>query len=118
MNIETLKSAAEKATPGPWEAVAWTCHAATAIRAAGVIVADTSGHGRHSDECVLDAAYIAAANPAAVLALIASHERLLVVARDFSEVLDELGLHCECGEADCRTTRLRAAIAQAARSAA
>jgi hypothetical protein len=38
---------------------------------------------------------------------------LLTVANDFDEALTELGLHCECGQADCRTTRLRAAIAKA-----
>jgi hypothetical protein len=39
-------------------------------------------------------------------------DRLLQVARDFNEALGELGLHCECGEAGCRTTRLRAALAE------
>lgn len=38
-------------------------------------------------------------------------EQLVAVARDFDEALGELGLHCECGEPDCRTTRLRAALA-------
>ena len=50
--------------------------------------------------------------------LIAAVPELLVVARDFDEALTELGLHCECGQADCRTTRLRAAIAKAIGSAA
>lgn len=45
--------------------------------------------------------------------LIAAAPDLLTVARDFNEVLRELGKFCECGEADCRTTRLRAAIAKA-----
>jgi hypothetical protein len=45
--------------------------------------------------------------------LIAAAPELLVSASDFLEVLTENGLLCECGEADCRTTRLRAAIAKA-----
>lgn len=45
--------------------------------------------------------------------LIAAAPELLEVAQDFQEALQELGLFCECGEADCRTTRLRAAIAKA-----
>jgi len=40
------------------------------------------------------------------------------VAYDFNEVLGELGKHCECGEPDCRTTRLRAALAKAEGGAA
>lgn len=38
---------------------------------------------------------------------------LLVVARDFDDVLRERGMRCECGEADCRTTRLDAVLAKA-----
>lgn len=38
---------------------------------------------------------------------------LMQVAQDFLEVLGEEGLFCECGEPDCRTTRLRAAIKKA-----
>ncbi|SKC78519.1 hypothetical protein SAMN05445504_2414 [Burkholderia sp. CF099] len=38
---------------------------------------------------------------------------LLVVANDFEEALGELHLFCECGQEDCRTTRLRAALAKA-----
>lgn len=45
--------------------------------------------------------------------LIAAAPELLEVAKDFQEALRELGLFCECGESDCRTTRLRAAIAKA-----
>jgi hypothetical protein len=45
--------------------------------------------------------------------LIAAAPDLLVVAKDFEEALGELHMFCECGEADCRTTRLRAAIAKA-----
>ncbi|WP_143292322.1 hypothetical protein [Burkholderia pseudomallei] len=45
--------------------------------------------------------------------LFAAAPDLLVVARDFEEALRELDMFCECGEVDCRTTRLRAAIAKA-----
>lgn len=45
--------------------------------------------------------------------LIAAAPELLTVAHDFEEALKELGQECECGEKDCRTTRLRAAIAKA-----
>jgi hypothetical protein len=45
--------------------------------------------------------------------LMAAAPELLVVAHDFHEALQELGLLCECGQPDCRTTRLRSAIAKA-----
>lgn len=49
-------------TLGPWQAVNWTCHAPTTIKAAdGTVVADTSGFGRHTDDCIPDARLIAAA---------------------------------------------------------
>lgn len=47
---------------------------------------------------------------------VALNEQLLKVARDFDEALGELGLHCNCGQPDCRTTRLRAAIQDAENS--
>jgi hypothetical protein len=78
VDTEKLKALALAATPGPWKAIEWTCHAPTTIRAGavGITVADTTGHGRHSDACAVDAAFIAEANPAAVLELIAEVERL------------------------------------------
>lgn len=48
----------------------------------------------------------------AVEALIKERDALLVVARDFDEALRERGMRCECGEEDCRTTRLDAALAR------
>lgn len=51
-----------KHTPGPWIAKEYTCHAATTIIAAdGTPVAETSGFGRMSNDCVADARLIAAA---------------------------------------------------------
>lgn len=56
---------------------------------------------------------IGPAEQAANARLIAAAPDLLAVANDFNEALGELGMHCECGQPDCRTTRLRAAIAKA-----
>lgn len=43
---------------------------------------------------------------------------LLQVAHDFSEAMEERAMLCECGETDCRTSRMRAAIARAEGGAA
>ena len=78
MNIEELKRLAEAATPGPWKVAEWTA----GQRSCEVM---TCRHHRVvSDAIWLDAAYIAAANPAAVLSLIAEIERLkdLLIKRD------------------------------------
>lgn len=40
----------------------------------------------------------------------ADMQELVKVAHDFDEALGELGIHCECGLRDCRTTRLRAVL--------
>lgn len=45
--------------------------------------------------------------------IISAAPQLLEVANDFAEALTELGLLCECGAPECRTTKLRAAIAKA-----
>lgn len=47
-----------------------------------------------------------------VAELIDQRDALLVIAHDFDEVLRERHLRCECGEADCRTSRLDAALAR------
>ncbi|CAM2143715.1 protein of unknown function [Pararobbsia alpina] len=44
--------------------------------------------------------------------LISAAPDLYRVAKDFEEVLKELGLFCECGRDDCRTTRLRVALSK------
>lgn len=96
---------APKHTPGPWRA----------SPRGGAVVADfpvpeisgsddVEAYGGH-----LIAESIAPQN----VPVIAAAADLLQVAKDFSEVLEELGIACECGEPDCRTTRLRAAIAKA-----
>lgn len=54
---------------------------------------------------------------AEVAELIAERDALRVVANDFSEVMREKGFRCECGEDDCRTTRLDAVLARIGREA-
>lgn len=81
MNITELKELAEKATPGPWFVVGqpWNPKADFIVAGSedphvGQYVADTEdfdGEGRNVQE---NAAYIAAANPAAILELIAKLE--------------------------------------------
>jgi len=77
IDLDKLEALARAATPGPWIAAAWTCHAPTTIKSAGgaVAIAETTGFGRDSDECAVDASFIATANPAAVLELIALARR-------------------------------------------
>lgn len=94
---------AAKHTPGEWH---------TSDVGRGLVIYDESGwavadakvfHSRRTmGEALANARLIAAAPD------------LLVVANDFKEALAELGPSCECGQPDCRTTRLRAAIAKAA----
>lgn len=48
-------------TPGPWKAASWQCHAETSVMAGSQQVAECSGLGRHSDDCLADARLIAAA---------------------------------------------------------
>jgi len=55
---------AQKHTPEPWRAAKWNCHGETSVLAGPesdpVCVAETIGHGRHSDECIPDARRIVA----------------------------------------------------------
>lgn len=49
----------EKASVRPWDAVEWACRAPITIKDAdGLVVADCSALGRHSLDCVPDAALI------------------------------------------------------------
>ena len=75
-DLQQLKALALAATPGPWKAEHWNCHAETTVMRAEyvTVIAETTGFGRDSGECIPDAAYIAAANPAVVLGLIARIE--------------------------------------------
>ena len=71
--LDALDELAKTATQGPWTATHWTCHAATTVLRSGSTdaIAETSGFGRGATECAKDAAFIAAANPTTILALIA-----------------------------------------------
>lgn len=50
--------------------------------------------------------------PETVHTLLDNYAEMRVVVRDYNDVMRELDQYCECGEADCRTTRLRAALAR------
>jgi hypothetical protein len=78
---ERLREAAKAATPGPWAAQAnWDRCASGAVitSASGEIIADDgSAAGEYSQELNgVNATYIAAANPAAILDLLALVEKL------------------------------------------
>lgn len=92
MDLDKMKALALAATPGPWSAIEWTCAAPTTVRAGavGITVADTTGHGRNSEVCAIDAAFIAAANPATVLELIAEVERLRVESANLQYAFDQI----------------------------
>ena len=76
MNIEELKLLAEAATPGPW------AHGVTWIEHLGGIV--TLGNTARSKQ---DVAYVAAANPAAILELIQQRDELLAALRGLYNVI-------------------------------
>lgn len=53
-------------TAGEWRAAEWTCHAPTTVVTDGpdgrtLVIAECSGHGRHTDESLADAQLLAAA---------------------------------------------------------
>lgn len=121
-DLEALKKAAEGATPGPWE-VPESIHGDPYITERGVgilrggcvAVADTrDDYGRSN------AAYIAAASPDVVLALVERVERAEGAVAALREAFDpgelecgRLGLSCaDVNPADrwCRACRLRAAL--------
>ena len=71
MNTEELKKLAMAATPGPW------AHGVTWIEHLGGIVA--LGNTARSKQ---DVAYVASANPATILALIAERDELLAALKE------------------------------------
>lgn len=88
MDTAALKQAAQAATSGPWEllpvidrSINHLCPVDSEKISLLTVVhqGDTPFGAIYKDE---DAAYIAAANPAAVLALIASHEQLVATLRE------------------------------------
>lgn len=74
MNITELKELAEKATPGPWKnvdgivLVYWDTHPYATL------LANFSVGGESMEKKLANSAFCAAANPAAILGLIAAHE--------------------------------------------
>ncbi|QBF27186.1 hypothetical protein EXN22_16350 [Pseudomonas tructae] len=109
-----------KHTPGPWEVLngllvfsALGADSGDGVKATtsdGWMIADCGGCETNSEIGPVEL------GPGVLLAnarLIAAAPELLVVAQEFLEALAEQGILCECGEADCRTTRARAAIAKA-----
>lgn len=102
MNIEELKRLAEAATPGPWEYT----HAGRGDNGKFLI---TEYFVFIDDEdtaiaaCILDpktsrpskgnAAYIAAANPAAILELIRQRDELLAALKEARELVDGWGAY-------------------------
>ena len=75
MNIEELKRLAEAATPGPWVSHPKGYYGAV-CRADDQYDLVAVTHGQRRNNVLANEAYIAAANPAAVLELIAEVERV------------------------------------------
>ena len=88
-------------TPGPW----WAGSGPDRHRMRSVISED----GDHVAFCGGFPESEAIANAR----LIAAAPELLSLAKELHEALRANGFLCECGDTDCRTTRLRAAIAKA-----
>ena len=82
MKTEELKRLAEAATPGPW------AHGVTWIEHLGGIVA--LGNTARSKQ---DVAYVAAANPAAILELIRQRDELLAALKDAREMVSDWGAY-------------------------
>lgn len=85
MNTEKLKQKALAATPGPWVANQETCSLGEvcSVNQGGqpwfeICSADLFHDANNAN----DAAYIAAANPSTILALIAERDELLVALKD------------------------------------
>jgi hypothetical protein len=84
-DIQNLKNLAESATPGPWECR--EAEGAAAICHQHGWVADD-----FSEQTLLDTRYMAAANPAAVLELIAENERLASQNKWFKAQIESIAL--------------------------
>lgn len=78
MNTEELKRLAEDATPGPWNIRPYVPGIDCGVDGMFQVCHHASAR---------DAAYIAAANPAAVLELIRQRDELLIAAKDAHQVL-------------------------------
>lgn len=108
MNTDHLKKLAIDATPGPWRFALWT----TGNRCAEVMTAHN--HRVVRDASVEDSAFIAAANPAAMLEFISQYEELLAALKQITDAAD-----CRdntMGDA-CRLITVKADLASAAKNA-
>lgn len=112
MNIEELKRLAEAATPGPWvldELLADFY---------GFEVRTSTDEKVCADASEQDAAYIAAANPAAVLELIRQRDELLASLKEVRELVEDWGAYApaymqEKHDLEGDMNKLDAAIAKA-----
>lgn len=97
-----------KFTPGPWKVVARN-------RAREFNQAAIRQDGTHLDFPLTIAAVNAPMHEEGMANanLIAAAPELFAAAQDFVEILRKINGFCECGAPECRTTRLRAAIAKA-----
>lgn len=83
MNTEKLKRLAEAATPGPWQQQGIKTNDRHWMRAVRTdSVASVAWCGHDEPQAHADAAYIACANPAAILSLIAERDQLLACLKD------------------------------------
>lgn len=86
-NIEELKRLAEAATPGPWQSGGdWIEVCDETAFDDGVLISISNSNSR---ACWDDLAYIAAANPAAVLELIRQRDELLESLKDAREMVSD-----------------------------
>ena len=102
MNTEELKRLAQAATPGPWEyqkdSKDFPINGYVVVRDCIYSVCVLPYEGIRTDDRVTDnGAYIAAANPAAILALIQQRDELLAALELFMERVDEPPeANCSC----------------------
>lgn len=102
VNLEELERLARAATPGPWvrESLEPRTYGLDWVdgpdRRKLAVCGDVIGNGTHGyceivgcDEIAANAAYIAAANPAAVLAVIAAHKEALAQLETARSVADD-----------------------------
>ena len=92
MNIEELKRLAEAATPGPWVSHPKGYYGAV-CRADDPYDLVAVTHGQRRNNVLANEAYIAAANPAAILELIRQRDELLAALKDARELVDDWGAY-------------------------
>lgn len=132
MNIKKMKEAAEKATPGPWMQI-WDKYIIPVAHDGRRIGCSTNSQKHITEyahviahveqdniwftptQIAANACHIAAANPAAVLELIASHERLVEALKSAREeirlVANSQSVPSRAADATRALTRIDAALA-------